>query len=94
MTGASRKNHMTAILHPLRQSRTHHKPRKRTSRVMQNNTVQSSTESKENINNTSLDNSEKSDKIKEVGIDNVTGENATIDERKFTEYALNPEKAT
>ena len=30
--------------------------------------------------------------IKTVGINNVTGENATIDERKFTEYALNPEK--
>lgn len=58
----------------------------------QNNAVQSSTEGKKYVNNTSLDNSEKSDKIKEVGIDNVTGENATIDERKFTEYALNPEK--
>lgn len=31
-------------------------------------------------------------KIKTVGINNVTGENATIDKRKFTEYALNPEK--
>ena len=31
-------------------------------------------------------------KIKIVGINNVTGENATIDKRKFTEYALNPEK--
>ena len=30
--------------------------------------------------------------IKTVGINNVTGESATIDERKFTEYALNPEK--
>lgn len=58
----------------------------------QNSAVQSGTEGKKNVNNTSLDNSEKSDKIKEVGIDNVTGENATIDERKFTEYALNPEK--
>ena len=31
-------------------------------------------------------------KIKTVGIDNVTGKNAIIDKRKFTEYALNPEK--
>ncbi|WP_295077324.1 DUF6883 domain-containing protein [Ruminococcus sp.] len=31
-------------------------------------------------------------KIKIVGINNVTGENATIDKRKFIEYALNPEK--
>lgn len=29
---------------------------------------------------------------KTVGIENVTGKTATIDERKFTEYALNPEK--
>ena len=38
---------------------------------------------------TSADNS---GKIKTVGIENVTGENATIDNRKFTEYALNSEK--
>lgn len=30
--------------------------------------------------------------IKRVGINNVTGDNAVVDERKFTEYALNPEK--
>ena len=29
---------------------------------------------------------------KTVGIENVTGKTATIDKRKFTEYALNPEK--
>ncbi len=39
-----------------------------------------------------LTNGENSGKIKTVGVNNVTGENATIDKRKFTEYALNPEK--
>ncbi|MGN1120692.1 MAG: DUF6883 domain-containing protein [Oscillospiraceae bacterium] len=30
--------------------------------------------------------------IMKIGIDNVTGETATIDKDKFTEYALNPKK--
>lgn len=30
--------------------------------------------------------------IMKIGIDNVTGETATIDKEKFTEYALNPQK--
>lgn len=38
-----------------------------------------------------LTNNDNSDTMK-IGIENVTGETATIKESKFTEYALNPEK--
>lgn len=38
-----------------------------------------------------LTNNDNSDTMK-IGIDNVTGETATIKDSKFTEYALNPEK--